>query len=283
MKSIFANAFQIHSNSSNVGIFVNSIEGLDSPQVRIATSENAGGHGGIVSNVLYGLRSITLGGKVYSDTLAAYEQKRRALENALRITRDTYNNPVPITLYFTTMDDLQMQVDVYVKSVVIKMKDLLIADFLIQFIAADFVLQSQTLQSSQVGVFGGGGVIYPVIYPITFTVGQSSVSSVTNNGNGEASPILRFVGPLTNPRFINNTTGKVMHIETSILAGYSIEVDIKNKTIVQSDGANKIAYKSNDSDWLTIVPGVNYVQMNTNDTTDTGYCTVEFRDSYLGV
>src|SRR4051812_41181224 len=116
MKSIYLDDFQLHSYNSNINIWVQApVEGLEFPELRSISFDRSGEHGAVVNNVLYSSRLITLNGRIASNTLAAYEQKRRALEAAAKITQDEFGIVEPKILYFTTMDDLEFQVEVYLK------------------------------------------------------------------------------------------------------------------------------------------------------------------------
>jgi hypothetical protein len=285
MKSIYLNDFQLHSNSADINIWIEPpIEGLESPAIRSSSYDRSGEHGGVMNNVLYGARLITLNGRIASNTLAAFEQKRRALESATRITRDSSGLAEGKTLYLTTMDDLQLQTMVYLQtSLKMAIETPLSAKFQLQLYAPDFALDSQTLQSASLGRYGGGGFILPVIAPIVSTVGTGGTGSVTNGGTVESYPILRFNGQLTNPRLTNTTTGETILLEMTIASGEQVVVDMKNRTIVQGGVTNRISKKSSDSDFWSLETGVNYLQLTTSDSGDAGTVTVEHRSAYLGL
>lgn len=285
MKSIYLDSFQLHSYNTNINIWIESpIEGFEFPEIRSNSYDRSGEHGGVMSNVLYGARLIVLNGRIASNTLAAFEQKRRALEAAVKVTRDSSGLAKSKTLYFTTMDDLQLQVSVYLQSPLkMSIETPLSAKFQLQLYAPDFALDSQILQSASLGRYGGGGFLIPVSIPIVSTAGTGGAVSVTNGGTVEAYPTLRFNGPLTNPRLTNTTTGETILLQMTIASGEQVVVDMKNHTIVQGGITNRISKKSMDSDFWALDTGVNYLQLTTSDSGDSGTVSIEFRDAYLGL
>lgn len=285
MKTIHLDDFQLHSYNTNINIWVEPpIEGLEFPGVRHSSFDKSGEHGGVVSNVLYSGRLITLNGQIASNTLSAFEQKRRALEAATKITRDSSGLAQSRTLYLVTMDDLAMQVTVYLYAPIkMSIESPLSARFQIQLYAPDFALSAQELQSLSLGRYGGGGFIVPVDVPIVSTVGTGGAGSVTNSGTVEAYPVLSFNGPLTNPRLTNTTTGDTILLEMTIPSGAQVVVDMKERTIVQGGVTNRISKKSSDSTFWALEVGVNYLQLTTSDSGDTGTVEVEFRSAFLGL
>jgi len=285
MKTIHLDDFQLHSYNTDINIWVESpIEGLEFPGIRHSSYDKSGEHGGVVSNVLYSGRLITLNGRVASNTLSAFEEKRRALIAATKITRDSSGLAQNRTLYLVTMDDLSIQVSAYLYAPLkMSIESPLSARFQIQLYAPDFSLSSQTLQSSNLSRYGGGGFILPVETPIISTVGTGGAASITNGGTVEAYPILTFNGPLTNPRLTNTTTEDTILLQMTIASGEQVVVDMKERTIVQGGVTNRISKKSSDSTFWPLEVGVNYLQLTTSDSGDTGTVTVEFRDAFLGL
>src|SRR5690348_364304 len=102
MKSIYLDDFQLHSLDTIWTTI--PIEGLEYPEIRSTSYDRSGEHGAVMNNVLYGKRLITLSGKIASNTLASFEQKRRAFEAALRITLDENRNVEGKLLRLTTLD-----------------------------------------------------------------------------------------------------------------------------------------------------------------------------------
>src|SRR5689334_11960346 len=78
------------------------IQGLEAPEFRISSYDKAGEDGGVVNNALYGMRLVTLTGRVAGSNAAQYEANRRALIEACAIRRDSNGYPVLTRCEVTT-------------------------------------------------------------------------------------------------------------------------------------------------------------------------------------
>src|SRR4051812_8227555 len=78
------------------------IQGLEAPEYRISSYDKPGEDGGVVSNALYGMRQITLIGRVAGSNPEQYEENRRALLDACAIRRDSNGYPVLTRCEVTT-------------------------------------------------------------------------------------------------------------------------------------------------------------------------------------
>src|SRR5689334_15451518 len=65
------------------------IQGLEAPEFRISSYDKPGEDGGVVSSAQYGMRQVTLTGRVAGSNAAQYEANRRALIEACAIQRDS--------------------------------------------------------------------------------------------------------------------------------------------------------------------------------------------------
>ena len=158
MKIIYLNTTQIHSNTDGIGIIVHpDIKGLEMPAIRLPSFDRPNVDGAIVPNQLYGGRLISLTGRVYASTVAAYRTLRRTLEQAVAIQR-TAGVLYPITLKMTTMDDLLLQVEVYTKAFEFPDKDLLFSNYRLDLFAPSLFLLGQEQKTKTIYTFFGGGM-----------------------------------------------------------------------------------------------------------------------------
>lgn len=285
MKNIYIDTLQIHSNTENLGYLVQiPIAGLDAASYRLSSYQKPGEHGAFVSNLLYGDRRITLEGLIFADSIATYELRRRALEEMLSVKRDSNGVPIPKVLKFKTMDDKSLRVNVHPASKPkIDVTNLTNGRFLIDLITEDYVVEDQSLTEESLTPPTGGGVIYPVIYPIIFASASGGSQSIVNDGNAEAWPIITLDGPLNTPRIFNQTLGREIVLNMTLATGAQIIIDMKNKTIIQGGITNQIDKKTGTSRWWWLDPGSNLIIFSTASTGDTGTCKVGFRDAYGGV
>src|SRR5689334_18804104 len=113
MKNITLGSLTIHNTAASIDYAVMDHSGFDSPDIRLANYLRPGEHGAVVSNQLYGGRTIILQGRIAGSSMAAYQQNRRSLQNTLRIIKDASAVSQPVLLKFQTTDDLTLQASIY--------------------------------------------------------------------------------------------------------------------------------------------------------------------------
>lgn len=284
MKSIYLNSFQVHGyQSAPNGVVVHSVDGLSFPELRLQTYNRPGEYGSFIANNLYGGRPITLEGTIFSDITTTFEQRKRALEAILAISKNSLSQYLPLTLQFTTMDDLALQVDVGVRNFNTKyMQSLNAIGFQLILYAPDYFLSSQNQGAATIARPIGGGAILPVILPVTLDPSSGGSQVILNAGNAESFPIIYINGPVTNPTVTNLTVNRYMTIETTLAVGEQIIIDMKNRTIIKN-GQNLYSAKADGSLFWWLDKGNNDIHFNTADTSDTGNIEIRYRDSYLGI
>lgn len=286
MKSITLGSTQIHSNDSDIGFFVSpEIQGLEDTDIRLSSYSVPGLDGGYVSSQRKGMRPITLVGKVYASDTDTYRSRRRTLELSTNIQRSD-DVLSPITMKFTTMDDLDLQIDVYKRKLGFPEKNMMSAVYKLDLLGISEIV-SQTLQSESIYIFNGGGMAIPMTIPMDMSGGGGNSTTVTNNGNSESFPTLTFHGPLENPSLTNSTTGQGINILYTLNTQDDyIVIDIKNRTArAYINGSNEpVNIKQYVSgDWMTIGSGQNLLALGNANYNATARCVVVFRDTYLGV
>ena len=150
-----------------------------------------------------------------------------------------------------------------------------------QLVIQDATLLSNFINSVEVPVFGtGGGVILPVVLPITGSTGGNSATA-TNAGTRDAFPTVTINGPGTNFSITNTTTNQTMTWASSLTGAQSIVIDTRNQSITQN-GTSVSQFFSKDNGFMRLAPGINElifsVASGTNAQTK---CTVTWRDVYL--
>ena len=290
MKSVIiedniGNTLQIHNQSLiDLGYLVSApISGLESPNIRLSSYNKPGEHGAVVSNQLYANRRISIEGIIRGDVVNHW-QRRRDLEQILKINRDSDNQVIRKTVKIVNDDDLSLQFDAVVdRQPLLPIKQPFSTRFLIDLFAERFALESQTLDSETIEPPIGGGAELPWEMPVLFAAVTGGSESIINVGNAEAFPIITLNGPLTNPRVKNITTGKIMHLILSIANGAQVVIDLGGKTIIQGAVTNQIDKKTDESEWWELEPGSNNILLSTSSSGDTGNAVIEHRSAYLGI
>ena len=104
-------------------------------------------------------------------------------------------------------------------------------------------------------------LVFPITFPIVF--GASRINDTVDliyPGTWETFPIIVITGPMNNFRIVNNSTLEAIELTYNIALGDSITIDLSYgaKTVIDSDGVNRIGTVTPESDLATfrIAPGV---------------------------
>jgi hypothetical protein len=287
MKNAYLNNLQIHDNVALIGFYLKpNIQGLEMPDIRLPSFERPNIDGAFVPNQLYGGRPITLEGKVIGPDILTYRTRRKSLEDVARIYR-----PVgalsPVTLKFKTMDDLELQVEVFTKKLKFAEKWLTAADYVLDLYAPNIRILSQELHQTQVNIFEGGGMGIPMPIPMDLAVGGSVETTVNNAGGISSLPFFIIYGTIDDPTISNQTTGDSFSLNYTLTsAAERIEIDVENRTVLYYATANAAPVNIRQyfsGDWLELAAGNNVIKLVVADTSDTGYMFVKWRDAYIGV
>ena len=235
------------------------VDGLDFPLIRLATQDKPLEHGALVSGHLYGGRLISLTGLVYGITTLAHNANRRALEAAIRIIKNNYISQQILCL-LTTDDGLLLQTNAQPQKFKMAIETRNKSKFLLDLFASDPNLYNQTLTAVTLGVGSG---------------------SVTNNGDSNSYPVLRFNGPLTDPILTNTTLSESFKLNVVLGGGDYITVDMAAKTIVFNGITNYMDKFDIANTWLSWIPGLNNLTLAVS--AGAGNVLINFRDAYVGI
>jgi phage-related protein len=279
-------ALKIHDLTAYNDIWLQSVDGLDSPDYRITENARAGEDGSIIASQFYGSRTITLEGKLKGDSPQVYEDNRFNFSQAFAINKDVYGVPQPIRLTFTTLSGYTYFIDCFVARRPTFSSDVVLStDFQVQLIAPTPLVYGETeVVSAQFTRPTGGGFILPVIFPIVSDslVGGSVV--VNNNGNAAVLPTITLRGTMSNPYIQNDRAGGVyMQLNYTLGLTDVVVIDMAKKTVVLNDTTPLLGVKNDLADWWGIDPGNNTISFSTSDTSDTGTCEIKFQPGYIGI
>jgi hypothetical protein len=98
-----------------------------------------------------------------------------------------------------------------------------------------------------------GGAKFPWTFPVNFGPSTGGVLQAVNNGLYPAPPVLKIVGPVTNPRIIA-PTGQYVRVNVTLQAGDVLIIDCDSH-VVRVNGANRNNALDVGSSFFTIPPG----------------------------
>jgi hypothetical protein len=288
MRNLFINGLQIHSNVQDLGfVMYNNYTGFDNPIGRTPSYDKPGEHGEVVSNWLWGPRPMTIPGRVSGQTIGEYNLNKRSIQNAMRIIKDANGISQPILMAFETDDGLQLQANIFgqdqLQPVQIMEKSPNHADFILSIMAPDYRFYSQSVINDTINLPVGGGVVLPIIIPVTFGAATGGQETITNSGDENSPFVLTFYGPLTNPFITNLTTGESFATNIALGDGDKLEIDMAEKTMVLNDSSNALSSFVLTNLWMELIPGDNMIKLGSGLSSDVGYANINFRNAYLGI
>jgi len=154
---------------------------------------------------------------------------------------------------------------------------------------------AQDQDTLQVYSASGGGLDYGITdYGKDYAVDASSEVVLINDGNANAWPLIRFYGPtvgtITQVTLTNQTTGQSLVMDTTMLTGQVLTVDMHSIVTVppSDDFVIKLGTTNKYSEWAQprepfyIAPGDNTLRFEvTGGTSTDALCVVAFHDTWL--
>lgn len=132
------------------------------------------------------------------------------------------------------------------------------------------------------------GIIFPIIFPVVFGGGESSIA-VTNNGNADAYPTIILTGGFNDLTIINeNLTSNNRFLYTQpLVSGDTITITPIPSDPIKiraSDGSSLIQNTNSNFDILKLTPGVNSFSFFTSGGID-GNTSAQFtfNNTYIGI
>lgn len=108
------------------------------------------------------------------------------------------------------------------------------------------------------------GLVYPLVYPLDYGADTEPSQLIVNNtGNAPTPMIMNFVGPVTNPTLINQTTGQRLGFDIVLTADDVLTVNTRLGTVLLNDTADRLYTRTLTSSpvlGFDLVPGENDMQ-----------------------
>ena len=260
---------------------VPTINGLGKAPIRTGSGQFGGRDGGYVSSQYYGMRSITIPGYYLGEDCDDAEALRAQL-NAIPIRKllPIYVKTFTGHVYFTEgyINDLKNDIEASTEGA-----------FQIQLVcpdpyfydAGDGTDPDSGWIEQEIYKPGGGGYPTPYTLPVVWAAGQTP-AQVDNTGDIYVYPQLVLNGVYTNPRITNVTTGAFIELNVTTAPGQEIIIDMKNRTITL-DGGSVASYRTDDSSWWTLQPGVNVVLLDSDSGSDEDTAIIRYRPGVEGI
>lgn len=220
------------------------VQGLESPAIRVGDGLYAGRDGGFVSGHFYGHRTIVVNGFYIGTDCENASELRESLLGLLRIRYF-----MPITITTATH---KWHTDGIVSSVKSDFDNLVAGKYQITLLCPDPILYK--IEDG----YGDPSRIYTSeVASITSGTGEITLD---NAGSVEVPMVITWNGQIKGFTIENTTTGKIFSIDDDVPSGNTI-ISFKNRTIAVDD-VNYNSHRSVDSEWFTLIPGENVLELS---------------------
>jgi hypothetical protein len=162
-------------------------------------------------------------------------------------------------LEFTTLNDLDLRAEVAISKVLYPYNKVR-KPFLLEMIAPDWRFYSQNQEISN---------------------SASSPQTMTNDGSEETDPIFRINGAGSVFVLTNTTTGKTFTLTITLTSSEWVEINVKEKTVLKSDGSS--VFSSLVGDFFSLIPGNNNLTFVVTGSDGSTSLRTTFRHAYLGI
>lgn len=108
---------------------------------------------------------------------------------------------------------------------------------------------------------------------------DSGIESLTNAGARGVWPTAVIEGPAVNPRIENLDTGQTLTFTITLLAGETLTVDFKKKTVLLDGTASR--YYTKSGEWFKLAPGANNIRFASGSYSSSAVLTMTWRDAWV--
>jgi hypothetical protein len=156
------------------------------------------------------------------------------------------------------------------------------------FKTADDLHYADTETATDIGFVAesAGGFIFPTTFPATALPAGQRDGLITVGGDVATYPIIRFNGPVTNPRLACDNSWSVQ-LDMSIADGQYVEIDTRpwKLTVLRLNAyseAGKLGKRTRMKD-MVLTPGNHDLAFTGNSAEGTASCIVRWRDAYASL
>jgi hypothetical protein len=260
------------------GYLFSSLAGFGCPSLKVDIKEKGSTHGADLGVHLYGRRVFEIELEILGTDKEDYETKRRALEQAC----DIYDGTTTLTIL--TKSGLELISTVIATAqfdLPYKKGAMVFSDARLELTAPYPFLRSKVIKNRIITMWSGGGFGIPFAIPMDMSAGASATHVLDNVGNAIGFPTIVLNGALEDPTIVNITTGEQMSFDYALTNGNYISIDVVNRVVLLNGVTNIRQYVSGD--WISLIPGDNYVKLTATSFDSDGNAVFNFRDSYIGI
>ena len=241
---------------------ITSIDGLGDADVRDAREVNPQQDGETFFDAFYGGRTIVLTGRIRAHHIF----KLRDMQQILRQTFADISQEHPLIFHSQNpLNTLQILCK--------KFQPLVMAEVQQNFKwERDFQISLRASNPRFVSLLPTA---------TTITVGNIVPTTIVNNGNYFAQPILTLENQMTAPRLVNESTGQELKFSGNLVNGERVTVDFATRRITLQTGVSVINRLAPDSDWPELGPGENAITVLATGIGGTASAVLNYRHTFM--
>lgn len=146
------------------------------------------------------------------------------------------------------------------------------------FEATDPRFYASTVDSNVLGLTEGGGMTFPLTFPLVFGASSDSGAAAVNAGTIEAPWTATITGPMTDCRLVLAETAAEVVIDGEVPAGSTLVLSSADRSVLL-DGSPRQSWLTLSSRWWQLSPGSNTVRFRA--ASGSGTCTFSWRSTWL--
>jgi hypothetical protein len=123
-----------------------------------------------------------------------------------------------------------------------------------------------------------GGRTYDRTYDMSYGgLGNAGTATIINAGNVAAG--VRILGPVTDPKVTNETTGQSLELDIALAMGEFVDLDSRDRTVLLNGTANRY-HLLVEADWWELQPGSNQLRFTASVPTGSS-ASVTWRSAWI--
>lgn len=263
-------------------------EGFDSVDTNINTFRNNGQDGETLLSKNLGVRNPSIEGTVIGDDLEGFYQLRKKMISVLN------HNLAGTLIYENDIGSYEIDAIPEILTFVEHEFEVRTQDFRITWLALDPHWSDSSFYDSLISL---STIVNKFEFPLFITnefefatIKSGDIIEIKNNGDVEVGVIfyMRFVGTVVNPRIYNVLTQEYFGFEGSFTPDTEFKINtIKgSKEVVKTSLGvitNAMPDRMQDSTFLTLRKGSNYLQIQADNGTNATLVNTSFKPLVLGV
>lgn len=262
------------SSPSSPFVDVHKVTGLDNVEYRTTEREREGMDGGFVDALYEKMRTIVIEGVIYNAT-----------EDYLDTLKANFAPRASVEPFYLLAPDSNERL-VYCKSLGIRYaweqtRRTNVVTFQIQLKAEDpTIYEAEVTDTATLGNPESG---FGFDLGFDFGFGTSSTAGAAvldNTGNKDADCTFEIVGPVVNPIIVHDESGNRLSFACTLGVGDTLEVNLRNKTILLGGTTNRRNFLLGTSRWFLLQPGTNTIRFLGTAGAGTPELNCTFRPAY---